>query len=71
MTMTKQEALPKEVWVAKFDFSKTFIAHSSSSGHVYTCLFVNIEIKTFWQHSQKSGLAILKSICCQHGLLSR
>ena len=45
--------------------SEPFLA--GPSGNVYICLFVNIEIKTFGQQSQKSGLAIVKTIGCQHG----
>ena len=41
-------------------------AGPSSCVCVYICLFVNIEIKTFWRHSQKSSLAILDTIYCQH-----
>ena len=34
--------------------------------YVYICLFVNIKIKTFGWHIQKSGV-VLKTVCCQYG----
>ena len=43
------------------------IVRPRSSGYVYIRLYVNIEINTFVWHIQKSGVAILKYICCEHG----
>ena len=37
------------------------IVHPRSSGHAYIHLIVNIEMKTYWCHIQKSGVAILKT----------
>ena len=37
-----------------------------SSDCVYICMFVNIKIKTFGRHIQKSGV-VLKTVCWQFG----
>ena len=55
---------------AKFDQNipcgSRLIVLPRSNGYGYICLFVNIEIKTFCRHIQKSGV-VLKTMCCQPG----